>query len=84
MPVDSSLSKRRMENSDQYKTTDSSINGQSPINTPFPSSQNSSMTWQERNYFQNSMSDGDTTMSTSKKEINGKQHLKPMKASLSQ
>ena len=71
--VDSSSSKRKMGNYDQFKTIKTWTNGQSQINILF----HSSPTWYtispDKNGSQNLMSDGDTTTYESKKETSGKQ-----------
>src|ERR1700677_585085 len=78
-----SLSKRKTENYDPYKTTDESMDIQSAINTHYPSFLTSLQTLEGPQYSPNSMCGGDITMCASNRETNTKQPLKQDMDSLS-
>src|SRR6202453_4463965 len=66
----SSLSKRKTESYDRYKTTDVSINTQSAISTPFPSFLTSLPTFGEHPYSPSWTYAGDITMYASRRGTN--------------
>src|SRR6266702_674142 len=73
----SSLSAKRTENCDRYKTTAKSMALQSEINIPFPGLRTSSVISVTRTYTQSSTSNGGTTTYAFAKEMRIKRHLKP-------
>ncbi len=72
MQAASSLSRRRMENYDRYKTTTNSTNGQSPANTHCCWLKTSSISLPVKNGSPSSMCDGVTTTNRSKRKTNGR------------
>ena len=83
MPQISSLSKRRMENYAQYRTTDQWTSGPRGTEMSPHSFPKSSTTSKDAPCLQSSMYDGDTITSKLKKEMNGRLHSSHLKDSLS-
>src|ERR1700677_4321876 len=78
-----SLSKRKMENCDLYKTTDESMDTRSAISIRYPSFLTSSQTSEGHQYFQSSMSGGVIIMYALNRETNTKRPSKHGMDSLS-
>src|ERR1700677_4308989 len=68
-----SLSRRKTENYNLYKTTDESMDTRSEINTRYPSFLTSLQISEGPQYFPSSMYGGDTITYASKRETNTKQ-----------